>query len=114
MPLSMTIAAAVRVDMDVEFGRRRHIAEFRNRPAHHHQFADLAGDLRALTSAIAILVNGPRAHKVIVPGWAARNVSTRKSTPCCDCSSIVGSGSNSRFAAGFAVNMFCHRERPPK
>ena len=46
----------------------------------------------ALTSAIAILVSGPNAHTVIVPGSAERNVSIRKSTPCCACSGIAGSG----------------------
>ena len=38
----------VRVDMHIEFGCGRRIAELEARPTHHHQFADLGGDLRRL------------------------------------------------------------------
>jgi hypothetical protein len=46
----------------------------------------------ALTSAMAMSVSGPRAARVTLPGSAVRKVSMMKSTPCCACKSIAGSG----------------------
>src|ERR1700730_3954426 len=38
----------MRVDMDVELGRRRHVADLETRPTHHHHFADPGSNLRRL------------------------------------------------------------------
>ena len=46
----------------------------------------------ACCKAVPILVSGPRGQSVIDLAGAWRRVSTMKSTACCDCSGICGSG----------------------
>ena len=89
----------VRVDMDVEFGGRRHIAELEASAAHDHQFADPAGNLRRLDERHGDVGQRPQCAQGDRAGSAPRNVSIRKSTPCCGCSAIVGSGNSRRSRA---------------
>ena len=55
----------------------------------------LAAISGALIKAIAMLVKGPIAHNVTEPGSAERSASMMKSTPCCACNGITGSGRSS-------------------
>ena len=57
-------------------------------------------------SASAMLVSGPSAQSVIVPLPPAISVSTMKSTACCFCSGIFGSGRSRAVEAGLAMHLF--------
>jgi hypothetical protein len=68
-----------RVDMDANSAAGVTLPSSKQAPPMITSSATVVATSGALTSAMAILVNGPIAHNVIVPGSAARKASIRKS-----------------------------------
>jgi hypothetical protein len=56
-----------RIDIDVEFGRRRDVAALEIAAAHQHDLLNPLNDVRRALDAMAMLVSGPSGQSVTVP-----------------------------------------------
>ena len=94
-------ARRFRIDPDVVFRRRRHIALAAGRAAHHHAAADPLRELGSRLSASAILVSGPSVTRVRPGSACARR--TIASTACSRSGFTLRRGKVAIAEAVFAV-----------